>query len=76
MLRDLVVEYKKFKKVYQAIKDHNIKEISFEFLVGSCFPDALKNIKEEMRRQYTLGYTEGLKEGKQINEKENFKRSS
>lgn len=76
MLSDLVIEYKKFKKVYQAIKDHNIKEISFEFLVGSCFPDALNNIKEEMRRQYTLGYTEGLKEGKQINEKENFKRSS
>ena len=76
MLSDLVVEYKKFKKVYQAIKDHNIKEISFEFLVGSCFPDALKNIKEEMRRQYTLGYTEGLKEGKQNNEKENFKHSS
>lgn len=76
MLSDLVIEYKKFKKVYQAIKDHNIKEISFEFLVGSCFPDALQNIKEEMRRQYTLGYTEGLKEGKQNNEKENFKHSS
>lgn len=76
MLNDLVVEYKKFKKVYQAIKDHNIKEISFEFLVGSCFPNALQNIKEEMRRQYTLGYTEGLKEGKQNNEKENFKHSS
>lgn len=76
MLSDLVIEYKKFKKVYQAIKDHNIKEISFEFLVGSCFPNALQNIKEEMRRQYTLGYTEGLKEGKQSNEKENFKHSS
>ena len=76
MLSDLVVEYKKFKKVYQAIKDHNIKEISFEFLVGSCFPNALQNIKEEMRRQYTLGYTEGLKEGKQNNEKENFKYNS
>lgn len=62
MLDDLVIEYKKFKKVYQAIKDHNIKEISFEFLVGSCFPSALQNIKEEMRRQYTLGYTAGLKE--------------
>ena len=61
MLDDLVIEYKKFKKVYNAIKDHNIKEISFEFLVGSCFPNALQNIKEEMRRQYTLGYTAGLK---------------
>lgn len=76
MIDDLVIEYKKFKKVYQAIKDHNIKEISFEFLVGSCFPNALQNIKEEMRRQYTLGYTEGLKEGKQNNEKENFKHNS
>ena len=76
MLSDLVIEYKKFKKVYQAIKDHNIKEISFEFLVGSCFPNALQNIKEEMRRQYTLGYTEGLKEGKQNNEKEDFSHSS
>lgn len=61
MLSDLVIEYKKFKKVYQAIKDHNIKEISFEFLVGSCFPNALQNIKEEMKRQYTLGYAAGLK---------------
>lgn len=70
MLSDLVVEYKKFKKVYQAIKDHNIKEISFEFLVGSCFPNALQNIKEEMRRQYTLGYTEGLKAQKEEKEEE------
>lgn len=76
MINDLVIEYKKFKQVYQAIKDHNIKEISFEFLVGSCFPNALQNIKEEMRRQYTLGYTEGLKEGKQSNEEENFSHNS
>ena len=38
-----------------------MKEVSFEFLVGSCFPNALKNIKEEMRRQYTLGFIEGQK---------------
>lgn len=76
MLDDLIIEYKKFKKVYNAIKDHNIKEISFEFLVGSCFPNALQNIKEEMRRQYTLGYTEGLKDGKQDNEQDNFKYNS
>lgn len=72
MLDDLVIEYKKFKKVYNAIKDHNIKEISFEFLVGSCFPNALQNIKEEMRKQYTQGYIEGLKEGKQNDEKKNI----
>lgn len=39
-----------------------MKEITFEFLVGSCFPEIMNNIKEEMRRQYTLGYTAGLNE--------------
>ena len=68
-MSDLVVEYKKFKKVYNAIKNNNIKEISFEFLVGSCFPDALQNIKEEMRSQYTKGYIDGLNK-KDIEENE------
>lgn len=70
MMSDLIVEYKKFKKIYQAIKDNGIKEISFEFLVGSCFPKALENIKEEMKYQYTLGYTEGLREREKIKENE------
>lgn len=70
MLDDLIIEYKKFKKVYNAIKEHNIKEISFEFLVGSCFPNAFQNIKEEMRRQYTLGYTAGLKAQQEEKEEE------
>ena len=70
MLDDLIIEYKKFKKVYNAIKEHNIKEISFEFLVGSCFPNAFQNIKEEMRRQYTLGYTAGLKAQQEEKEQE------
>ena len=61
MIDDLHVSYEKFKKISKAIKDHHMKEISFEFLVGSCFPKAFENIKEEMRRQYTLGYVEGQK---------------
>ena len=64
MIDDLKVEAKKLHKIDKIVKDNNMKEVSFEFLVGSCFPNALQNIKEEMRRQYTLGYTEGLKEGK------------
>ena len=62
MIDDLKVDAKKLHKIDKIIKDTNMKEVSFEFLVGSCFPKALQNIKEEMRRQYTLGYTEGLKE--------------
>ena len=62
MIDDLHVSYEKFKKIYKKTKELGMKEISFEFLVGSCFPKALENIKEEMRRQYTLGYAEGRKD--------------
>jgi hypothetical protein len=65
MIDDLKINIEKFNKVVKAIRKSNMKEVSFEFLVGSCFPKALENIKEEMRRQYTLGYVEGQKEGKE-----------
>ena len=65
MIDDLKIDIEKFNKVVKAIRKSNMKEVSFEFLVGSCFPKALDNIKEEMRRQYTLGYVEGQKEGKE-----------
>ena len=65
MIDDLKIDIDKFNKVVKAIKKANMKEVSFEFLVGSCFPKAFDNIKEEMRRQYTFGYLEGLKEGKE-----------
>lgn len=64
MIDDLKIDIEKFNKIVKAIKRNEMKEVSFEFLVGSCFPKALNNIKEEMRRQYTLGYIEGQKEGK------------
>ena len=64
MIDDLKIDIEKFNKVVKAIRKSNMKEVSFEFLVGSCFPKALENIKAEMRRQYTLGYIAGQKEGK------------
>jgi tRNA U54 and U55 pseudouridine synthase Pus10 len=60
-MEHITVKRETLDKVYKAIKKHEMKEITFEFLVGSCFPDIMNNIKEEMRRQYTLGYAEGLK---------------
>lgn len=65
MIDDLKIDIEKFNKVVKAIRKSNMKEVSFEFLIGSCFPKALENVKEEMRRQYTLGYVEGQKEGKE-----------
>ena len=65
MIDDLKIDIEKFNRIVKAIKKSNMKEVSFEFLVGSCFPKAFENVKEEMRRQYTLGYVEGQKEGKE-----------
>ena len=53
MIDDLKIEAKKLHKLDKVVKEKHIKEISFEFLVGSLFPNVLKNIKEEMRRQDT-----------------------
>lgn len=62
MIDDLHVSYEKFQKIYKKATELQMKELSFEFLIGSCFPKAFENIKEEMRRQYTLGYIEGQKD--------------
>lgn len=62
-MEHIVVSREAFDQLAKAIKKHDMKEITFEFIVGSCFPNIMKNIKKEMRRQYTLGYAEGLKRG-------------
>ena len=62
-MEHITVDKKTFNKMANAINKHDMKEITFEFIVGSCFPHIMDNIKEEMRRQYTLGYIEGQKEG-------------
>ena len=65
MIEDITkVETKKIEGMYGVLKDNNIEEASFEFVIGSLFPKVYENIKEELRLQYTLGYTAGLKENK------------
>lgn len=58
------------EKVYKMAKKNGVKEVSFEYVVGSCFPKIMSNIKEELRRQYTMGYAAGQEEVK-INERKN-----
>ena len=68
----ITVKYGTLKKVVKAIDKINPTddtEISFEYLIGSCFPNVLKNIKQALHTQYTNGYVEGLREGKSKNEK-------
>ena len=68
----ITVKYGTLKKVVKAIDKINPTddtEISFEYLVGSCFPNVLKNIKQALHTQYTNGYVEGLREGRLKDEK-------
>ena len=58
----ITVDFKKFEKIYNIAKSKGLTELSFEFVVASCFPDIMHNIKDEMRRQYTLGYLAGKEE--------------
>ena len=58
-MEHITVSRETLDKVYRAVKKHKMKEITFEFLVGSCFPNIMNNIKEEMRKQYTKGYIDG-----------------
>lgn len=37
--------------------------IDFEFLVGSFYPHVWDNMMEALKKEHTLGYIEGLKEG-------------
>ena len=61
-MNDLKVKVKFLDEMIKRLKKDKLDEVSFEFIIGSCFPDALENIKTELRKQYTIGYTEGLKE--------------
>ena len=59
---NMVVSFEEFEQLYNVARKAKLKELRFELVVGSLFPDVMNNIKEEMRRQHALGYTEGLKE--------------
>ena len=66
-MENISVKYSKLKKIVDILKQRGTKandDVSFEFIVGSLFPDVLTNIKEEMKRQHAQGYIEGMEEAK------------
>ncbi len=66
-MTNITVKYDTLKKMVKALEKTNPTkdtDVSFEFIVGSCFPNVLENIKKEMHKQYTNGYVAGLQEGK------------
>lgn len=64
------VKLTRVEKILESVKKHyqdsperiDDIELSFEFIIGSLFPDVYNNILEALNREHTLGYMEGLKE--------------
>lgn len=55
----------KAKKVVHAMDTMNFDnncEISFEYLVGSLFPDIFNQVEERIHLAYTQGYIDGMSE--------------
>ena len=62
---NIVVSFEEFEQLYNVVRKAKLKELRFELVVGSLFPDVMNNIKEEMRRQHALGFAEGQKSNEQ-----------
>lgn len=64
-MEQITVKYSKLKAMIKALnktKPKDDDDITFEFIIGSLFPDILDNIKKEMMRQHAMGYAEGLRD--------------
>ena len=57
------VSIRQLRKILKLAEEHHkIEEVTFTFLIASCFPNIYENIKEELKRQHAMGYAEGLKD--------------
>lgn len=70
---NITVKYGKLKKIIEALETMELtddSDVSFEYVVGSCFPEIYQNIKKEIHIQYTKGYMDGIKEEQERKEEE------
>ena len=59
----MAITYKKLKKIVGSLDKINFRDndmVSFEYIVGSCFPNVYENIQTKIRQAYTQGYADGL----------------
>lgn len=61
-LEKITVDFNKFEKLYLALKKSGVTEVSFECLVGSCFPNILHNIQQRIRLAHAQGYSQKLQD--------------
>lgn len=60
----MAIAYKKLKKIVGSLDKINFRDndmVSFEYIVGSCFPNVYENIQTKIKQAYTQGYADGLK---------------
>lgn len=68
--KDLQQSYKKIKDFINAMPVANDETIiPLTYLLTALYPNALKNLQDFMKKQYTMGYAQALEDIK--NEKEN-----
>lgn len=62
------------QKVLDSIRAINAIEedpdVTFEYLVVSCFPTIFQNVQSALNEEHTLGYMEGYKDGQKLISKE------
>lgn len=58
----MAITYKKLKKIVNNLEKINFRDedmVSFEYIIGSCFPNVYENIQEKIKEVYTQGYIDG-----------------
>lgn len=55
---ELTVKVERIEKILGKIKEVGAEEVSFSFVIGSLFPEAYENIKQQMLSERIAGYNE------------------
>lgn len=66
----MAITYKKLKKIVGSLDKINFRDndmVSFEYIVGSCFPNVYENIQIKIKQAYTQGYIDGLNSRDEVN---------
>lgn len=62
-IHDMKIALKQVEEYYDKLPEplpRDKRLVSFEYIIGSFFPQVMDNIRAEMTRQYALGYEAGL----------------
>lgn len=70
------VKYKRVEAALKQIAQHYADtperledvDITFEYLIGSFFPEIITNINAQMNQRYTEGYIQGFEDGRKKGE--------